>query len=147
MEAEVERVQDEAAARDPEVRLVVLVVVPAERRNAVAARESCLFERDRELPRAAHRVAVRGAVKALVGHPRDDLGVVELVKAGWRVPVTTRRGSRVQPVTTTFRKMAVAGNALRSTRPASSSDRGAHRFAWSVMLRWGIGVGSQLRRS
>jgi len=37
MEAQVQRVQDEAAARDAEVRLVMLVVVPAERRHAVAA--------------------------------------------------------------------------------------------------------------
>ena len=39
VQAQVERVQHEAAARDAEVRLVVLVVVPAERRDAVAALE------------------------------------------------------------------------------------------------------------
>jgi hypothetical protein len=39
VQAQVERVQDEAAARDAEVRLEVLVVVPAERRDAVAALE------------------------------------------------------------------------------------------------------------
>ncbi len=77
MEAEVERVEDEAAARDPEVRLVVLVVVPAERRDAVAALEPGLLQRGRELPRTAHRLAVVRAVEALVGHPRDDLAVAE----------------------------------------------------------------------
>ena len=68
VEAEVERVEDEAAARDAEVRLVVLVVVPAERRDAVAALEPGLLQRDRELPRAAQRLAVGRAVEALVGH-------------------------------------------------------------------------------
>ena len=37
VQAQVQRVQHEAAARDAEVRLVMLVVVPAERRDAVAA--------------------------------------------------------------------------------------------------------------
>ena len=77
MEAEVERVEDEAAARDPEVRLVVLVVVPAERRDAVAALEAELAERGRELPRPPHRLAVVRAVEALVGEARDDLAVAE----------------------------------------------------------------------
>ena len=39
MQPEVERVEDEAAARDAEVALHVLVVVPGERRDAVAALE------------------------------------------------------------------------------------------------------------
>ena len=69
--------EDEAAARDAEVRLVVLVVVPAERRDAVAALEAGLLQRDRELPRAAQRLAVVRAVEALVGQPRDDLAVAE----------------------------------------------------------------------
>ena len=77
MEAEVERVEDEAAARDAEVRLVVLVVVPAERRDAVAALETRLAQRDRELPCAAQRLAVVRAVEALVGEARDDLAVAE----------------------------------------------------------------------
>ena len=77
MEAEVERVEDEAAARDAEVRLVVLVVVPAERRHAVAALETRLLQRDGQLPRTAHRVAVVRAVEALVGQARDDLAVAE----------------------------------------------------------------------
>src|SRR5205814_10413698 len=57
MEAEIERVQDEAAARDPEVRLEVLMVVPAERRDAVAALEPEPLQRDRELLRAPSEVA------------------------------------------------------------------------------------------
>ena len=52
MQAQVQRVQDEAAARDAEVRLEMLVVVPAERRDAVAALEPELLQRDGELPRA-----------------------------------------------------------------------------------------------
>ena len=75
VQAQVQRVQDEAAARDPEVRLVVLVMVPAERRDPVAALEAETLQRDRELPRAPHRVAVRRAVEALVGEARDDLAV------------------------------------------------------------------------
>ena len=70
MQAQVQRVQDEAAARDAEVRLEVLVVVPAERRDAVAALEaelvcsataSCFARRG--------EVGVGVAVEALVGQP------------------------------------------------------------------------------
>ena len=53
MQAQVERVQHEAAARDAEVGLVVDVVVPAERRDAVAAFEAELLQRDRERARPA----------------------------------------------------------------------------------------------
>ena len=49
VQAEVQRVQDEAAARDAEVALVVLVVVPRERRDAVAGLEAEVLERDGEL--------------------------------------------------------------------------------------------------
>ena len=73
VQAQVERVQDEAAARDPEVRLVMLVVVPAERGDAVAALEPELLQRDRELLRPRRRLAVGRPVEALVGQPRDDL--------------------------------------------------------------------------
>ena len=55
VEAEVERVQDEAAARDAEVALVVLVVVPGERRDAVAGLEAEILQRDGELLRAPAR--------------------------------------------------------------------------------------------
>ena len=67
MEAKVQRVQDEAAARDPEVRLEVLHVVPAERPHAVALLQAQLLERNGELFRAAHRVRVRRAVERPVG--------------------------------------------------------------------------------
>ena len=78
MQPQVERVQDEASARDPEVRLQVLVVVPAQRPHAVARLEAELPEPDRELLRPARQVAVRVAVEALVGQPGDDLLVAEV---------------------------------------------------------------------
>ena len=72
VQAQVQRVQHKASARDAEVRLEVLVVVPAQRRDPVAAREAELRERDAERTRAAHRVAPRRPVKRLVGETRDD---------------------------------------------------------------------------
>ncbi len=57
MEAQVERVQDEAAARDAEVGLVMDVVVPAERRDAVAALEPEILERDGKRARTTARLA------------------------------------------------------------------------------------------
>ena len=78
VEAEVERVQDEAAARNAEVRLVVLPVVPAQRRDAVAALEPELPQRDRELLRAGQRLGVGRAVKGLVREPADDLAAAEV---------------------------------------------------------------------
>src|SRR5262249_52880419 len=66
MQAEVERMEDEAAARDAEVRLVVLVVVPAEGRDAVAALEARVAQGHGELPSAPQRLAVVRAVEALV---------------------------------------------------------------------------------
>jgi hypothetical protein len=50
VEAQVQRVQDEPAAGNPEVGLEVLVVVPAERRHAVAALQPQLLQPDGELP-------------------------------------------------------------------------------------------------
>jgi hypothetical protein len=75
VQPQVQRVEDEAAARDPEVRLVMLVVVPAQRRNAVAALEAEALQRDGELLRTPHRVAVGRAVEALVREACDDLAV------------------------------------------------------------------------
>ena len=77
MEAQVERVQHEAAAGDAEVRLQVLIVVPCKRRHAVAGLEAELPERDGELLRPARHVAVGVAVEALVGQAGDDLLVAE----------------------------------------------------------------------
>jgi len=78
VQPQIERVQHEAAARDAEVRLVMLRVVPAQRRDAVAALEAETLQRDRELARAPHRVAVRRATDALVGETRDDFAVAEV---------------------------------------------------------------------
>jgi hypothetical protein len=73
VQPQVQRVQHVAAARDAEVRLEVLVVVPAQRRDAVASLEAEALERDRERPRTPHRLAVARAVERPVRHPRDDL--------------------------------------------------------------------------
>ena len=78
VQSQVQCVQDEAAARDPEVGLVVLVMVPAQCRDPVAALEAETPQRDGELPRALHRVLVRRAMEALVGEARDDLAVPEV---------------------------------------------------------------------
>src|SRR5262249_22046452 len=43
----------------------------------VAALEPRLLQRGRELARPAHRLAVVGAMEALVGEPRDDLAPAE----------------------------------------------------------------------
>jgi len=94
VQPEVERVEDEATARDAEVRLVVLIVVPAQRRNAVAALEAGLAQRDGQLPRAAQRLAVVRAVEALVGEARDDLAVAEeLLRPAQQVSSTPKLGS------------------------------------------------------
>jgi hypothetical protein len=77
MEAEVQRVQDVAAARDAEVGLHVLVVVPAQRRDAVAALEAELLQADGELLRPPGHVRIRVAVETLVGHAGHDLLVPE----------------------------------------------------------------------
>ena len=73
MQAQVEGVQDEPAARDPEIRLVMDVMVPAQRRDAVAALETQARESNREGACPAARLGVRRAVEAAVGEPRDDL--------------------------------------------------------------------------
>ena len=73
VQAQVERVQDEPAAGDPEVGLQVRVVVPAERRDAVAALEAELLQRDRELARAPAEIGERVGVEAPVRQPRHDL--------------------------------------------------------------------------
>ena len=78
MEAQIERVQDEAAARNAEVRLEMLVVVPAQRCNAVAALEAQLTQRHGELLRAARHVRIGVAVERLVGQAGDDLLLAEV---------------------------------------------------------------------
>ena len=73
MQTQIQRVQHEPAAGNPEVCLVVLVVVPAQRRHAIAALEPELLQPDGECARPAAVLAVGGAVKALVRKPGDDL--------------------------------------------------------------------------
>ena len=68
MEAQVERVQHEPAARDAEVGLVVDVVVPAQRCDAVAAFEAELLQPDRERACTAAGLGVLRPVEAPVGH-------------------------------------------------------------------------------
>ena len=77
MEPQVQGVEHETAARDAEVRLHVLVVVPAERGDAIALLEAEPLQRDGELLRAPRHVGVRVAVEALVGQPGDDLLLAE----------------------------------------------------------------------
>ena len=82
VQAQVQRVRDEASDRRADVGLEVLVVVPHERPDPVAVVEPEPAERDRQALRARHEVGVRGPVPALVGLPGDDLAVaVELVRA------------------------------------------------------------------
>lgn len=57
------------------------------------------------------------------------------------------QSGRSHSYTTTLLKDAEEGSSRSSMRPASSSDRGAHRFAWRYIGKCGIGVGSQLTRS
>ncbi len=77
MQAQVERVQDEPSAGDPEVRLEVLIVVPAEGADAVAGFESQPREPHGELLRAARHVGVRVAVEALVRQAGDDFALAK----------------------------------------------------------------------
>ena len=78
MEAQIERVQHETSARNAEVRLQMLVVVPAQRRNAVTALEAHLSKRNRKLFRAARHVGVGVAVERLVGQTGNDLLLPEV---------------------------------------------------------------------
>ena len=73
MQADVQGVQHEAAARNAEVALHVLGVVPGQRRDPIPALETQPGERDRELLRAPHQVAVVRPLKAPVRLPADDL--------------------------------------------------------------------------
>jgi hypothetical protein len=73
VQAQVQRVQYEAARRDSKVRLQVLVVVPAERRHAVAALEPELLQRGRELLCTRRHFGIRVVVEALVRQTCRDL--------------------------------------------------------------------------
>src|SRR5207302_8889885 len=68
----VNRVQDVARERYAEVRLEVLVLVPAQRRDAVTTPQAELPERDCELLRARYEVRVRVPVEGLVRPAGND---------------------------------------------------------------------------
>ena len=78
VQARVERVHHRAAQRHGEVELQVAVLVPAERRDAVAGLDAERCEGVRELARAAREVGVAVAVDAAVGEAADELVVREL---------------------------------------------------------------------
>ena len=73
VQAQVQRMQDKAAARDAEVRLVVLIVVPTEGRDAIAALHAEPRQADRERACATATLRVRGAMEAAVRKTGDDL--------------------------------------------------------------------------
>src|SRR5262249_59133665 len=79
VQAEVQRVRDEATDGRADVRLEMLGVVPHERSDAVSVLEAELAERDDELLRARDEVGVRVAVPALVRLAARDLAVSEQV--------------------------------------------------------------------
>ena len=67
MEPEVQRVQDAADDRDPEVGLEVHRVVPHQRGDAIAGAEAEVLQAGREGPRPTVEVAVRAPVRRVVG--------------------------------------------------------------------------------
>ena len=125
MEPQVERVRDEAADRSAEVGLQVLVVVPGERRDAVAVDEAELVaQRERELLRAPGEIGVRVGVPALVGQPARDRLVAEQLLAA---PQDRRHVQLVvhrQPLHVTLRRRRADGQPPRSEagRPDASQD-------------------------
>ena len=76
-EAQVERVHDAAGGRDAEVALEVRVVVPGQRRDAVALLQAELAQHRRQTARALMELRVPMPAQRLVGQARDDLLVHE----------------------------------------------------------------------
>ena len=72
MQARIDRVEDHARERHSEVRLDVLVLVPAQSRDAVTTSQAELPERDCELLRAGYEVRVRVPVDGLVRPAGND---------------------------------------------------------------------------
>src|SRR2546426_1278418 len=72
MQTRVDGMQDVARERYSEVRLEMLVLVPAESRDAVTTPQAELLERDRELLRAGYEGRVRIPVESLVWPAGDD---------------------------------------------------------------------------
>ncbi len=78
VEPEVEGVRDHAADGDADVGLEVLVVVPAERSDAVAVAQPELLAKRRGKPSCPlPELRVRVAVPAAIGKPRGDLPLAE----------------------------------------------------------------------
>jgi hypothetical protein len=80
MQAQVQRVQHAARARDREIRFEVRVMVPHERRHALAAFHSQALQRAAQRPCAAMEIGVAMTVEALVRQPGNDL------RAGEQLP-------------------------------------------------------------
>jgi hypothetical protein len=72
-EAQVERVHDAAGSRDAEIALEVRVVVPGERRDAIALLQAEALQGGGEPARAPVVLAVAVRSQRLVGQARDDL--------------------------------------------------------------------------
>jgi hypothetical protein len=75
-QADIQRVQHGPHRRDREVQLEVAARVPAERGDAVARADAQRLERRRDPAGAAHHLAVRRALHAVV-RAADDLAVSE----------------------------------------------------------------------
>ena len=110
VEPQVERVRDEAADRSAEVGLHVLVVVPGERRHAVAVGEAELVaQRERELLRAAGEIGVGVGVPALVGQPARDRLVAEQLLAAPQDRPHVQLVVHRQPLHVTLRRRRADG--------------------------------------
>ena len=79
MQAQVERVQDAAHNRDAEIRLEVLVMVPAQRGHGISGLDPQPPERESEFLRPLRHVAIRVAVKAPVRQARHDFLLEEML--------------------------------------------------------------------
>ena len=70
---EIQGVEDTAHQRDAEVRLEMLVVVPAERGHPIAGTDAETLQRAGQAPRAGGEIGVGVPVDRLVRPTRDDL--------------------------------------------------------------------------
>ena len=75
VEAQIQRVQDAASHRHPEISLHVRGMIPQKRGHAVAAPQAEPGERIRQAARAAVKISPRGASRRPVRPARDDFGV------------------------------------------------------------------------
>src|SRR5262249_24032190 len=88
MKAKVERVQHRARQRDAEVGLEVLIMIPAERGDAVTRLDASLLERTGKAAGSDREVADGVPMQRLVRAPRDDLTSRE---HSFRVPEDRRQ--------------------------------------------------------